>query len=311
MTGNSPLTITSPPCARASLRTSSAARSAMARRSIGDSISCCGLREVQEIRHHLAERFGLLADALDMRVIRRRQRVQIEQPRVTVNRRQAVAELVRDARRQLADLREALLQPKLLLHFDDRRQIGEQANGAVRLALAVRQRRDADAEIGRRLDRPSSTCSVRRTIGVPTSQTFLNDAARALRAARRDSSAPTAAVVAAAAAAGRPDSECEAVRRCATTSRPDDRLSTISPLSRSDASARADISRSCAFSLVSASCRAAVTNAVSVWFSRRCRLDIARRRRKPQHGEHQDADQRRHDRRETDDGGNGLAGSYE
>jgi len=38
-----------------------------------------------------------------------------------------------------------------------------------------------------------------------------------------------------------------------TTSRPAVRLSTISLLSRSDASARADISRSCAFSFVTAS----------------------------------------------------------
>ena len=37
----------------------------------------------------------------------------------------------------------------------------------------------------------------------------------------------------------------------------------ISPLSRSDASARADIARSCAFSFPTASCSAAVSTAVS------------------------------------------------
>ena len=54
-----------------------------------------------------------------------------------------------------------------------------------------------------------------------------------------------------------------------TTSRPEERLSTISLLRRSDASARADISRSCAFSFVTASCSAAVTNALSVVLSLR------------------------------------------
>ena len=49
-----------------------------------------------------------------------------------MNRGQAVAEFVRDARGQLADLREALFQSQLLFHFDHRRQIGEEANGAVR-----------------------------------------------------------------------------------------------------------------------------------------------------------------------------------
>ena len=49
-----------------------------------------------------------------------------------MNRRQAVAEFVGDAGGQLADLREALLQPQLLFHLHDRRQIGEEADRAVR-----------------------------------------------------------------------------------------------------------------------------------------------------------------------------------
>ena len=86
-----------------------------------------------------------------------------------------------------------------------------------------------------------------------------------------------------------------------TTSSPDDRLSTISLLRRSEASARADISRSCAFSLVSASCSAAVTNAVSDRFSRQVAFRIACRGREAQHGEDQDADQSRHDSGEPDE----------
>ncbi len=56
-----------------------------------------------------------------------------------------------DARGQLSDLREALFQSKLLFHFDDWRQVSEQANGPVWLPLAVRKRRYADAQIRRRL----------------------------------------------------------------------------------------------------------------------------------------------------------------
>ena len=55
-----------------------------------------------------------------------------------MNRRQAVPELVRDAGRQLADRREAVLQPQLLLEILDRGQIGEQADRAVQLALRRR-----------------------------------------------------------------------------------------------------------------------------------------------------------------------------
>ena len=82
-------------------------------------------------------------------MIRRGQRVEIEQPRVSMNRRQAIAELVGDAGSELADLRKTLFQPKLLFHFHDGRQIREQADGAVRLSLAVRERRNADAKIRR------------------------------------------------------------------------------------------------------------------------------------------------------------------
>ena len=58
---------------------------------------------------------------------------------------------MRDAGRQLADLGEAFLQSKLLFHLDDRREIGEEADHAVGLAMPVGQRRDADAEVGGRV----------------------------------------------------------------------------------------------------------------------------------------------------------------
>ena len=71
-------------------------------------------REVQEVGDDLAERLGLGANAFDVRPVGFRQRLQVEQLAVAVNRRQPVAELVSDARRQLADRRQALLQPQLL-----------------------------------------------------------------------------------------------------------------------------------------------------------------------------------------------------
>jgi len=57
-----------------------------------------------------------------------------------VNGRETVAELVRDAGRQLADGREAVLQAKLLFEILDRGQIGEEANRAVQFAAVVEQR---------------------------------------------------------------------------------------------------------------------------------------------------------------------------
>ena len=50
----------------------------------------------------------------------RRQRLRIDQPAVAVDRRQAVAELVRDAGGQLAEPRQRLLEPQLLLELDRR-----------------------------------------------------------------------------------------------------------------------------------------------------------------------------------------------
>ena len=52
--------------------------------------------------------------------------------------RQAVAELVGDAGRQLADGGQALLQPQLFLELLDGREVGEQADGSVQLPRAHR-----------------------------------------------------------------------------------------------------------------------------------------------------------------------------
>ena len=166
--------MTSPPRARASVRTSSAARSAMTRRSTGERVNCCRLGEVQEIRHDLAKCLCLLTDSVDVRVIRRGQRVEIEEPRVPMNRRQAVAKLMSDARRSARPLAPGSLSTELLFHFNDVGQIGKQANGSVRLPVAIRERRYADAQIRRAIDRQSSLATVRRTIGSPLVQTLVD-----------------------------------------------------------------------------------------------------------------------------------------
>ncbi len=112
----------------------------------------------------------------------------------------------------------------------------------------------------------SSTWSLRRTMGAPP---FRHSSMR-----RTESAGSTSRHGRPTASAGRPSKRRPAgltMRRCpwlSTTSNPDARLSTISLLKRSEASARADITRSCAFSRVTASCSAAVTKALSVVRSR-------------------------------------------
>ena len=56
-----------------------------------------------------------------------------------MDRRQAVAELVRDPGGQLAEPRQAVLQPQLLFELDDVAEVGEQADRAVRAAAVVAQ----------------------------------------------------------------------------------------------------------------------------------------------------------------------------
>ena len=55
------------------------------------------------------------------------------------------AELVCDASRQLTDGGKAFLQAQLLFEIPYSRQIGEEADGALRLSLWIDQRRHADA----------------------------------------------------------------------------------------------------------------------------------------------------------------------
>ena len=120
--------------------------------------------EVEKIGHHLAERLRLGANALDVRPVRRGQHVQIEQLAVSVNRRQAVAEFVRDARRQLADGRQAVLQQQLLLEVLHRGQVREETNRAVQLFSAPKS---GDTVTPRWTPRPTSdSVTPRRTIGM-------------------------------------------------------------------------------------------------------------------------------------------------
>ena len=71
---------------------------------------------------------------------------EIEQAAVAVNGGQPVAELVRDAGGELADPRQAVLQPHLLLERHDGREIREEANDAVRRRRLAEERRHCQAE---------------------------------------------------------------------------------------------------------------------------------------------------------------------
>ena len=110
---------------------SSAARSTIARMSTGAEHQLGRPGEVEEVGHDLAERLGLLADAHDVRPEVSRQPLEIEQAAVAVDRREAVAELVRDAGRQLAEPREAVLEPQLLFELHHVAEIGEEADRPV------------------------------------------------------------------------------------------------------------------------------------------------------------------------------------
>ena len=70
-----------------------------------------------------AQRVGLVADALHVGAEVRRQPLEVEQPRVAVDRGQPVAELVRDAGRQLPEPRQAVLEPQLLFELHDLAEI--------------------------------------------------------------------------------------------------------------------------------------------------------------------------------------------
>ena len=103
-------------------------------------------REVQEVRHDLAERLGLLPDAFDVRLELRRKRSRVEQLAVTVNSGEAVAEFVGDPRRQFAESRQGFLQSELFLELHDRRQVREQADDATSTVRA--KRGDGHADVG-------------------------------------------------------------------------------------------------------------------------------------------------------------------
>ena len=92
-----------------------------------------------------------------------------------MDRRQPVAELVGDAGGELAEPREAVLQPQLLFEIDDFAQIGEQADRAVR-------RDPLSSRIGEtvmpRCDAPAPGCAIctaRRTIGRARDEAFVDD----------------------------------------------------------------------------------------------------------------------------------------
>ena len=97
----------------------------------------CQSRKVQEVIDHLAERLGLLPDTLDVRQLASRQPVEIQEPTVTMNRGEAVAEFVRESCRQLAEPGQAVFESELLLQIDDGRQIGEQTDNTLKRSRPI------------------------------------------------------------------------------------------------------------------------------------------------------------------------------
>ena len=96
----------------------------------------------------MTERVGLLTDAIDTRAKSRRNRLSVDQTAVSVDRRQPVAEFVCDPCRQFAKPGQRFFQLQLLLELDDRREIGEQADGAA-VRRRIAERRDGDAKVPR------------------------------------------------------------------------------------------------------------------------------------------------------------------
>jgi hypothetical protein len=70
-----------------------------------------GLREIQKVGYHLPECLGFIPDTLDVGSIVPGKAIEVEQAAVTVNRRKAIAEFVRDSRGEFSEPREAVLQP--------------------------------------------------------------------------------------------------------------------------------------------------------------------------------------------------------
>ena len=114
---NWPVTTISPPSCCTSCLRSSAARCDQGGEIVCRERQLRRPREIQKVRDHLTERLGLLPDAFDVRLVLRWQRRRIDQLAVAVDRRQPVAELVRDSRGQLTETRQRFLQPELLFEL--------------------------------------------------------------------------------------------------------------------------------------------------------------------------------------------------
>jgi len=149
MTPNSPFNATSPPSARFVADLLGRALAHGAEIDVGER-HLRRPREVEEVGHHFAECLRLVADALDILAVLLRQRLEVEELAVALDRRETVSKLVRDAGRQLADHCEAFLQAELFFELLHRRQVGEEADRAVQLPVFIGQRRHRDAQVRQR-----------------------------------------------------------------------------------------------------------------------------------------------------------------
>ncbi len=88
--------------------------------------------EVQEVGDDLSECYRFVPDALDVRTKVCRETVQIEQPAVSVDRGEAVAELVGDPGGHLPEAGQAVFQSELFLELHHFGEVAEQADDALR-----------------------------------------------------------------------------------------------------------------------------------------------------------------------------------
>ena len=102
--------------------------------------------KAQKVRRDPPESLHLLPDSLQVRLVRGRKGVRIDQAAVPVDSGEPVPKLVCDARRELAETSERLLQPQLLFQLEHVRQVREQTDDAA-LAFGAGERRHRHAEV--------------------------------------------------------------------------------------------------------------------------------------------------------------------
>ncbi len=108
-----------------------------------------GPRELEELGHDARERMALRNHRVDDRLPGFGTARAFQELRVSEDRRESVAELMRDSGRHFAQSRQILLQEETLAELDDLREIGEKSERPSGLASAGQERDDRDSKMER------------------------------------------------------------------------------------------------------------------------------------------------------------------